>query len=156
MYGEGMSKGYIPVRQDPRKMRYIEWLTTPMSERTPSNEIELAAELDVYPKTLYNWRHEREFKDVWSEETETVGLSEDKRANIINNLYEVGMDKTNPRMVMAAKEFLNYYKELRPERDGEDPTAGKALNMLSDEELDALLAEGARAHMGVQDGPNPE
>ena len=51
-----MPPPYVPVRQDAKKMRYIEWLTTPPQERVPATERELARELDVIPKTLYNWK----------------------------------------------------------------------------------------------------
>lgn len=132
-----MSKGYVPVRQDPRKMRYIEWLTTPPTHRQPSTEVELARELDVFPKTLYNWRHEREFREVWSDDTDRVVGGEDRRQRVMDTLYDAASDPHNPRHVQAAKLYLETLGAISPPREG---TNHKAIGMLTDEEIEHMLS----------------
>ena len=136
-------------------MRYIEWLTTPPDMRNPPTEEALAAELDVYPKTLYNWRHDREFKQVWNDEADQVLGGEegqDKRQQVINKLHEVAMDDHHPRQIAAAKEFLAATRDLRPEMGDDDLTAERALSMLDDDELEALIAKGAAAAIEGNNG----
>ena len=136
-----MTSAYVPVRQDPKKMRYIEWLTTPPQHRDPSTEKQLAAELDVYPKTLYNWKHEREFREVWSDQADQIVGGEDKRQRIMETLYMAAIDYRSPRHVQAAKLYLEAIGAMQPQRLSVE-VSPKALGMLDDEELEILIAKG--------------
>lgn len=136
-----MAGPYVPVRQDPKKMRYLEWLTTPPQHRDPKSERELAAELDVYPKTLYNWRQDREFRDVWRDEADGVIGGEDKRQRIMETLYEAASDQYNPRQVAAAKLYLDAVGAIGPQRI-DVQVSSKAIGMLDDDELERLIALG--------------
>ena len=132
---------YVPVRQDAKKMRYIEWLTTPPTYREPATEKQLAAELDVYSKTLYNWRHDREFREVWQDNTDAVIGGEDRRQAVMDALYKAASDDHNPRHVQAAKLYLDAIGAMSPPKV--DVTVShKALGMLTDEEIEVLLARG--------------
>jgi hypothetical protein len=136
-----VSKAYQPVRQNPEKMLYIEWLTTPPTARNPPTEAEFARMIDVSVKTLYNWKHDREFRDVWQGETDQVIGDLDKRQAVLDTLYEAASDPRNPRHVPAAKLYLEAIKQMTPERQSE----AKAIGMLTDAELalmiDRTLAE---------------
>jgi hypothetical protein len=134
-----VSKGFVPVRQDPRKMRYIEWLTTPPTHRQPKTEVELAREIDVFPKTLYNWRQERDFREVWSDDTDRVVGGEDRRQRVMDTLYDAAVDHRNPRHVAAAKLYLDTLGAISPPREG---VSGKAIGMLTDDEIEQLLSRG--------------
>jgi hypothetical protein len=124
-------------------MRYIEWLTTPPQFRNPRTEGQLAAELDVYPKTLFNWKQDREFCDVWHAETQEVIGGEDRRQAIMDTLYEAANDARNPRHVAAAKLYLEAIGAMSPGRmDVTVHSDAKALGMLTDEEINSLLAQG--------------
>jgi transposase-like protein len=138
-----MGKGaYVPVRQDPRKMRYIAWLTTVPDYRVPAKEKELAAELDVYPRTLYNWRQDREFREVWQGESDEVIGGADRRQAVLETLYRSATEERNPRHVQAAKLYLEAIGAMQPPKL--DVTiSGKALGMLDDDELERLIAIGA-------------
>lgn len=136
-----MPRPYIPVTQDPKKMRYIEWLTTPPQERNPHTEKELARELDVYPKTLYGWKQDREFRDVWRDETDEVIGGEDKRARVMETLYMAAIDYRSPRHVQAAKLYLETIGAIGPQQVNVHVTS-KALNMLTDDEIESLIARG--------------
>jgi hypothetical protein len=133
-----------PVRQDPKKMRYIEWLTTPEIFRSPATKQDLAKELDVYPKTLYNWENDREFREVWHGEADVV-LEEhgavDKRQAVLDSLYEAASDPRSPRHVSAAKLYLEVIGAIGPQRI-DVHVSSKALSMLSDDEIESLIARG--------------
>lgn len=137
----GVTQRYVPVRQDERKMAYIRWLTTPPAAREPQTERELAAQLDVNVKTLYHWRHERDFREEWSDETDQVVGGDDKRQRVLDTLYEAATDIRNPRHVSAAKEYLSALRAISPEGTVSG-AAAKAVGMLSDAELERLVAIG--------------
>jgi hypothetical protein len=134
VHNGGVSKMYEPVRQNPEKMRYIEWLTTPPTARNPPTEAEFARMIDVHVKTLYNWKHDREFREVWQGETDQVIGDLDKRQAVLDALYEAAADVRNPRHVSAAKLYLEAIREMSPERQ----VTGRALGMLTDSELDLM------------------
>ena len=156
-----MAKSHVPVRQDIRKMRYIEWLTTPPNDRNPPNETELAKELDVYPKTLYNWRQEREFRDVWRDDADEVIGGEDKRQRVLETLYTAAIDYRSPRHVSAAKLYLETIGAIGPQRVDVQVT-NKAIGLLTDDELNSLIARGVVEMQRETDGqsasglPTPE
>jgi hypothetical protein len=134
---------YLATQQDPKKMRYIEWLTTPKSAREPKSEALLAKELDVYVKTLYNWRHDPEFKAIWQENTDFVIGGDDRRQAVMDTLYQAASDPNNPRHVTAAKLYLEAIKDITPPKEGEPgQLSEKAIGMLTDEELDLLIQQG--------------
>lgn len=130
-----MAKPYVPVRQDPEKMRFIEWLTTPPTQRQPPTEAEFARMIDVHVKTLYNWKHDREFREVWQGETDQVIGDLDKRQQVLDTLYEAASDPRNPRHVAAAKLYLEAIKQMTPEREA----ANRAVGSLTDAELDLMI-----------------
>ena len=138
---EAMPIQYVPVRQDAKKMAYIEWLTTPPHARVPSNEKELAKQLDVYHKTLYNWRHDREFREVWQDNTDAVIGGEDRRQAVMDALYQAASDDHNPRHVQAAKLYLDAIDKMSPTKNNVK-VSHKALGMLTDEEIETLMARG--------------
>lgn len=144
-----MAAPYVATRDDPRKMRYIEWLTTPKDMREPKTERELAKELDIYVKTLYNWRHDREFRDVWRDSTDEIVGGEDKRQQVIDSLFKVAVDRFHPRQVAAAKLYTDLIREISPPREGDFAIGGSSgkvpVDMLTDEELDALIKRGVEA-----------
>ena len=149
---------YVPVLQDARKMRYIEWLTTVPQYRIPPTEKELARELDVYTKTLYNWRQDRDFCDVWRGESDEVIGGPDRRQAVLETLYRAATEERNPRHVQAAKLYLEAIGAMAPPRL-DVTVSGKALGLLTDEEIEALIARGV-AEMnqepnGVQPGGLP-
>jgi hypothetical protein len=142
---------YVPVRQDPKKMRYIEWLTTVPQYREPRTERELARELDVYSKTLYNWKQDREFREIWQGESDEVIGGADRRQAVLETLYRAATDERNPRHVTAGKLYLEAVGAMAPPKL--DVTiSGKALGMLTDDELERLIARGVMEMQGEADG----
>lgn len=141
----------MPVERDERKMRFIEWLTTPPQFREPATEKELARELDVYYKTLYNWKNDRDFREVWQRNTDIVIGGEDKRQRIMETLYISALDYRSPRHVQAARLYLEAIGAMSPTKL--DVTVStKALSMLDDDELERLIARGAAELKAETDG----
>ena len=154
-----MPRRNLPVLRDPKKMRYIEWLNTPKMMRSPQTKGELAAELDVYPKTLYNWENDREFREVWRGQATDVLEEhfgdEDKVQVVLDSLYESARDSRSPRHVAAAKLYLETIGAIGPQRI-DVQVSSKALSMLSDDEIERLIARGLaeqRAEVEVGDEP---
>jgi|SRR6187402_1451357 len=145
-----------PVRQDPKKMRYIEWLNTPAMMRQPQTKQELAAQLDVIPKTLYNWEQDAEFRQIWHSQAEGI-LEEhdavDKIQRVLDTLYESASDTHSPRHVQAAKLYLEAVGAIGPQQI-DVKVSSKALGMLGDDEIERLIARGLaeqRAELEVVD-----
>lgn len=148
-----MAKPFVDVRADAKKMRYIEWLTTVPDYRRPKTEKELAAELDVYPKTLYNWRQDRDFRDVWRDESDEVIGGADRRQAVLETLYRAATDERNPRHVAAGKLYLEAIGAMAPGRVDVTVT-GKAVSALTEEELDYYIGLGVAELRGEKpDGP---
>jgi hypothetical protein len=143
-------KNYIPVRQDPEKMRFIEWLTTPPRAREPATEREFAAMIDVHVKTLFNWKQDREFREEWQGQTDQVVGDLDRRQAVLDALFEAARDPRNPRHVPAAKLYLEAVGAMTPPTL-EVTVSHKAIGMLSDDEIEKLLARGV-AEMKAEGG----
>lgn len=138
----GVVRGvYVPVRQDPRKMRYIEWLTTVPEHRVPRTEKELAVELDTYYRTLYGWKQQKDFREVWHDEAEGVIGNPDKRQAVLEVLFQAATNARNPRHVQAAKLYFEATGAIAPPKV-EVALSTKALSMLDEDELDRLIARG--------------
>jgi len=146
---------YIPVRQDPRKMRYIEWLTTVPDYRIPKTEREIAKELDVYTKTLFNWRKDKDFREVWQGQADDVVGHPDRRQAVMEVLYRAATDERNPRHVTAAKLYLEATGAIQPPRLNVE-VSSKALGMLSDDEIESLIARGVAEMRAEGNNPPPQ
>jgi hypothetical protein len=49
------------------KLEYLEWLLTPPAERDPKTKPEMAAQLDVSLRSLYNWENSDLFQEKLSD-----------------------------------------------------------------------------------------
>ena len=49
----------------PKQKKYLQWLTTPDSERDPQTEEELATHLKCKPSTLQRWVRQPEFQEAF-------------------------------------------------------------------------------------------
>ena len=132
-------------------MRYIKWLTTVPDHRHPKTEKDLAAELDVYPRTLYNWRQDKDFRAVWSDEADEVIGDVDRRQAVLETLYRAATNERNPRHVTAGKLYLEAIGAITPPHL-DVTVSGKALGMLTDDELESLIARGVAELRGDPDG----
>lgn len=135
-------------------MRYIEWLTTVPDYRVPKTEREMAAELDVYQKTLYNWRQDRDFIEVWRGESDDVVGGPDRRQAVLEVLYRAATNERNPRHVSAAKLYFEAIGAITPPKIDVN-VSGRALGMLSDDEIEKLIAVGVVELQKDRDDQSP-
>ena len=103
------------------------------------------------PSTLYNWRQDRDFRDVWHDEADEVIGDPDRRQAVLETLYRAATDERNPRHVTAAKLYLEAIGAIAPPKL-DVTVSGKALGMLDDDELESLIARGVAELRGEPDG----
>lgn len=128
--------------EDPRKLRLLEWLTTPKSERTPPTQELLAAELGISLRLLGVWKAKPDFREAWDREAKAIIGAPERAQEVLDTLYRAATDPNNKAQVAAAKLYLEATNSIRPQQV--EVTVKKATE-LSDDELDALLAQGADA-----------
>lgn len=125
---------------DWRHVKLMEWLTTPPTERQPSSKAKLAAELGVDQRTLRGWSNGKAFREEWQSRVSSIIGNPDRAQRIFETLYATACDPKSPKQVQAAKLYLEATNAIKPpplEVTVKKPTE------LTDDELDALLAESA-------------
>lgn len=125
---------------DFRADAYIDWLCTPMKDRQPRTQKEFAASLNLDPGQLIRFRKDPEFLRKWEVRyRQTVGSLE-RQQEVLNALHRAATDLDDPRMVSAAKAYLEAVDAIKPRKLDVTVTPGKAASQLSDDELYDLLA----------------
>jgi len=125
---------------DWRKRRLMDWLCTPPSERVPRAKTQLAAELKVSTRTLENWSQDQQFRTSWDRRSQDIIGDPDRAHHVLDALYQTAIDPRNRGQVSAAKLYLEAVKAIQPKRV---ELTLKKPGELSEEELDALLAQAA-------------
>jgi len=147
------AQGPIPRRldvHDHRVRRFIEWLCTVRDERDPRTQAELATELGISVGTLKNWKRDPDFLVAWEHQYRQTSGSPEKQQAVLEALHATAIDRTDPRQVPAARAYLEATDAIKPKKI--DVTVTKATKDLSDEELNALLAEGAARELDARAG----
>jgi hypothetical protein len=140
----------VPIDADPKKLRYLRWLTTPKANREPSSERQLADELKVSVKTLYNWRQQTEFRRRWEQETDTIIGGDDRRQAVFDALYETATDRTHKQHVQAAVAFTKLIAEIQLSVANLRQT-DKPLSQLNAKELEAMIAAAAQEELATSE-----
>lgn len=124
----------------------MEWLTTPRSERKPPTQDGLAKELNCHPRSIRVWMAREDFRADWDREAKNIVGSPERAKEVLDTLYRAAIDGTNKNQVAAAKLYLEATNSIKPQ-----PIELKVTKPadLTDEELDALLAQGA-AQLAVE------
>lgn len=135
-----------PNLNDFRVQRFLDWLLTPPAERNPPTQKTFAEEVGMDPFLLGQWKKDPDFFGEWERRyRKTVGSPEKAQA-VMAALYETATDRTDPRLVPAARAYLEAVDVLKPKKIDVTVTQGKAKD-LTDEELLALLAERAEQEL---------
>jgi hypothetical protein len=127
----------------------MEWLTTPKGERQPPTQEGLAVELACDVRTVHRWMRQADFRADWDREAKTIIGSPERAKEVLDTLYAAATDPRNRNAVQAAKLYLEATNSIRPSQV--EVTVRKA-SELTDEELDALLAQGAVELRRERDG----
>jgi len=142
-YGKTVHHTVIPIT-DWRKQTLLHWLCTPKKEREPSTYSDLADSLGVDRRTLQNWRDDKEFLEAWEKlYLKTIG-DPSKKSEIMETLFKTATDADDPKHVQAAKAYFEIEGSIKPAKMQLE-VSNKSTTELTDEQLDALIAERAQA-----------
>jgi hypothetical protein len=122
--------GKMPALQS----EFLEWLLTPRSEREEKSQVDWAARHGVASTTLTDWKKDRRFRREWENRADARNIGVDRIQGVLDTLHEAAVAGD----VQAAKLWLQEVDKLRPPKQA---VADKELELLSDEDLDALLDE---------------
>lgn len=138
----------VPNLSDFRVRRFLDWLCTPVQERQPRTQTELAQELGITQVMLSQWKDDADFLSEWERQyLKTIG-SVARQQEILQQLYETAVDRSDPRQVVAAKTYLDVIGKARPPVT---KSANRDARQLTDGQLYEILAERA-ALAAQQDG----
>lgn len=131
-----MAKG-----DDAKQARFIEWLSTPLRERDPRTQEELARRMHVSPNKLSRWKRDVEFLRAWEAHyLSTIG-SPERKLPLLDALHRTGSDADDPHHVAAAKAYMDIVDGLRPQQI--EVTVKRPAQELTDEQLDLILTRHA-------------
>lgn len=133
-----------------RKQAFLDWLCTIHKDRNPPTYRELAEQLGVGETTLHSWKRDPDFLERWEYQYRRTIGSPEKMHEVLHTLYETAIDRTDPRMVAAAREYRQATEAVRPQKV--DMTIRKDLAELTDEEIMALGREFIAKEMEHRDG----
>lgn len=143
---------FTPFGDDPRKVRFLDWLCTPPTEREPRTRKALAEELRITTRLLNVWQNKPDFREAWDRQAKAVAGSPERAQHVLDTLYAAAVDPSNRNQVQAAKLYLEATNAIKPQ--SMEVTVKRAAE-LSDEELDALLAQGAAELKAERDNVIP-
>jgi hypothetical protein len=91
---------------------------------------------------------------VWADQSDEVIGGADRRQAVLETLYRAATNERNPRHVAAGKLYLEAIGAMTPPKL--DVTiSGKALGMLTDDEIEKLIAIGVAEMNKDSDGQPP-
>jgi hypothetical protein len=128
----------VPVLRDV-ELQYLEWITTPPSERDPRTKQQVAELLGVGVKTLREWERKPHFQDAWAARAREVEGGPERTQRVMESLF---LKATQEGDVPAAKLWLLTLEKISPTvRVDQTVTSRKQLSEVSDDELDSLLRQ---------------
>lgn len=116
-----------------RQAEYLDWLLSDI--KVPPSQSRWCAENDVHERTVQGWKREVRFKREWERRAGEKNISPDRIQDMVNTLYNAGKNGD----VKAAQTYLTYVEKFMPPPTRE--TSDKGIQGMTDEELDAALAE---------------
>lgn len=125
------------VLSDKQQM-YLDWLCTPPAERTPPSKAKYATTHQVSEQTLRRWEKLEHFRELWRRRVDDLTGSPERTQTLLDRLYEAALNGD----VNSAKLYFQVTGKMAPQQV--QVTSKRAAGELSDEELDALIAD--RAH----------
>lgn len=126
---------------DWRHVKFMEWLVTPPGQRDPPSRQKFADLLGISTRSLRLWAENVQFREEWQRRVAKLLGSPERSQQVMDTLFASATDVNNRNQVQAAKLYLEATNAIKPppmELTVRRPTD------LSDEELDAMLAQGAK------------
>jgi transposase-like protein len=119
---------------------YVAWLCTPVSEREPRTQTELAEQFAVAPNTLREWRQNPDFLRLWETQFRRTVGSPERMQKVLDTLYRTATDPDDPKHVQAAAKYVEIVEGARPQKV--EVSLSRAVD-LTDEQLEEMLASKA-------------
>jgi hypothetical protein len=142
---DGRGQHNVVPLADFRKQALLAWLCTPLKERNPTSQVELADQLGVERKTLYSWRQDKEFLEEWERRyLATIG-DPSRKSEIMDTLYRTATDPDDPKHVQAAKQYFEIEGSVKPARMELKVTGSP--KELTDEQLADIIALKATSEL---------
>lgn len=129
------------ILEDARKVRFLNWLTTPPQEREPRSQRLLAEELGCSDRLLRVWKSDPGFRALWDKQAKDIVGDPEQVQMVLMKLRDHALDDTSPKQMKAAELYLRSVEAIKPPQAD---LASKKAAELSDAELDALLQEAAQ------------
>lgn len=127
---------------DSRHVDLVVWLTTPPTERDPRTQVEFASKHNVSPRTVREWMSRDDVRRAWSKHADKVVGDPSNVQAVLEEMMRVAMDSTSNKQVQAAKLYLEAVDAIKPpDRSMEVKITSEAIAELSDEQLEARIAE---------------
>ena len=131
-----------------REEQYLNWLITPPADRWPASQQKYCDHYGVDPTTVRRWQKKPTFIKEWERRVEELQGSPERTQRLYDALYEKAVDGD----VRAAKLYLEATHRLTPPPAVANVGA-KAMNDLSDAELDELIAKMAEREKHARANP---
>jgi len=123
---------------DPRQEKYLQWLCLPAPLREPTSKEKYAKEHGVDQSTLRRWEKKPAFKAEWEKRVNDLQGSPERTQRLLDSLYEAALGGDNK----AAQLYLQATNRFAPTQIKVEHK--QTLAELTDEELDALIAQEAK------------
>ena len=127
---------------DPRHRQLVEWLCTPPKDRDPVSQRQLAAKLGVAPRTIRSWQVRDDVRRAWSKLSEDIVGDPSKVQEVLETLRQAAIDPSHRQFTQSAKLYLEAVDAIKPpDRSVEVNLSSEAISALSDDKLEAVIAE---------------
>ena len=127
---------------DWRQEEFLEWLCTPEGHRDPPTQRAFADKIGAGERTLVTWKKDPEFYAAWEKKYRKVVGSPEKAHQVLNALHETATDRSDPRLVPAARAYLEAIDAIKPKKVEVNVNQTTAKD-LTDDQLLAILGERA-------------
>jgi hypothetical protein len=135
----------------PKQLLLIDWLVEQPGRRMPRTMGEWCRENIVNPSVAANWKRDEAFRAAWDRKMHEAAVSPDLEQEILDNLHAIATSQVKDA-VPAAKLWISVAQEFRLSAPKADPT--EALQDMSDEELEALIAAHAKSELAARNSEN--
>lgn len=120
------------------QQRYLDWLCTAPSERSPGTKNAMAVELGVDVTTLRRWEKRPAFREAWKRQVDDFQGSPERTQTLLDTLYKKALEGDTK----SAQLYLQATNRMAP------PTVTvqqeKKVAELSDTDLDELISAMAK------------
>lgn len=120
------------------QQRYLDWLCTAPSERSPATKNAMAVELGVDVTTLRRWEKRPAFREAWKRQVDDFQGSPERTQTLLDTLYKKALEGDTK----SAQLYLQATNRMAP------PTVTvqqeKKVAELSDTDLDELISAMAK------------